>query len=185
MRRLLAWNVMTLDGYFEGAEPWDLSFHSSIWGPELEAMSLEQLADDNSLVFGRKTYQGMAAYWPNATDEGAVTDRMNAIPKLVVSNTLTQADWSNTRVLNGDGAEAIAALKQEDGGALYVFGSAQLLASLLAAGLVDEYRLGLAPVMLGKGTPLFKPEGEPRNWSLLEARPLQTGGVVLRYAVKA
>ncbi|MDB5621463.1 MAG: dihydrofolate reductase [Devosia sp.] len=184
MRKLLAWNVMTLDGYFEGTEPWDLSFHGSIWGPELEAMSLEQLAGDTSLVFGRKTYQGMAAYWPDAADEGAVTGRMNAIPKFVVSNTLTQADWNNTRVLGGDAAKQIAALKREDGGDLYVFGSAQLLESLLAAGLVDEYRLGLAPVVLGRGTPLFKPAEGPQNWTLLEARPLQTGGVILRYGVQ-
>jgi dihydrofolate reductase len=184
MRSLLAWNVMTLDGYFEGAQPWDLSFHNVVWGPELEAQSREQMEGDKTLIFGRKTYEGMAAYWPTATDEGLVAERMNAIPKIVVSNTLTTAEWNNTRVLAGDAAQTIAALKREDGGDLYVFGSAQLLGSLLAAGLVDEYRLCLAPVVQGRGTPLFKPAEQPQNWTLLEARALQTGGVVLRYRVK-
>jgi dihydrofolate reductase len=184
MRSLLAWNMMTLDGYFEGAQPWDLGFHSAVWGPELEALSRQQLEGDTTLIFGRRTYEGMAAYWPTATAEGEVAVRMNAIPKIVVSNTLTRADWNNSRVLAGDAAQSIAALKRENGGDLYVFGSAQLLGSLLAAGLVDEYRLCLVPVVLGQGTPLFKPAAQPQNWTLLEARPLQTGGVVLRYRVK-
>ncbi|WP_127751721.1 dihydrofolate reductase family protein [Devosia sp. 1566] len=184
MRKLLAWNMITLDGYFEGAQPWDLSFHSTVWGPELEAMSRQQLEGDTTLIFGRRTYEGMAAYWPTASDEGEVAVRMNAVPKIVVSNTLTSADWNNTRVLNGGAAQTIAALKGEEGGDLYVFGSAQLLDSLLAAGLVDEYRLCLTPVVQGRGTPLFKPAEEPKNWTLLEARALQTGGVVLRYRVK-
>ncbi|WP_374627148.1 dihydrofolate reductase family protein [Devosia sp.] len=184
MRRLLVWNVMSLDGYFEGTNPWDLSFHGSVWGDELEAFSIQQLDAMGLLLFGRKTYQGMADYWQKE-EPGAVADRMNAIPKAVASTTLKTAEWHNTRLLSGDAATAVRALKGEDGGDIFVFGSAALLETLLAHGLVDEYRVCIAPVVLGAGTPLFKPAAAALGLSLLEARPLETGGVLLRYAVGA
>lgn len=182
MRSLVVWNVMSLDGFFEGPNPWDLGFHSSVWGDELEAFSIEQLDAMGLLLFGRKTYEGMADYWQKE-EPGPVAERMNAIPKAVASTTLKSADWNNTRLLSGDAVAAVRALKAEEGGDIFVFGSADLLAGLLSAGLVDEYRICLAPGVLGAGNPLFKPAGGSLSLSLLEARPLQTGGVLLRYAV--
>ena len=88
MRKLIMWNVITLDGYFEGTQNWDLSFHNTIWGQELEKISIEQLKATDYLVFGRVTYEGMAAYWTNAEGEAAeqeVAKLMNSIPKLVIS----------------------------------------------------------------------------------------------------
>ena len=85
--KLIVWNLMTLDGCFEGAEPWDLAFHELAWGPELRALSLEFGAGAQALVFGRKTYEGMAAYWPNAEEEGEIKSYMNALPKLVIAST--------------------------------------------------------------------------------------------------
>jgi dihydrofolate reductase len=181
MRRLVAWNAMTLDGYFEGRTAWDLGFHETVWGDELEAFSLEQGKAIGTLLFGRRTYEGMASYWMKAT--GAIADMMNAVEKALASRTLQEATWNNTRLLKGDAVEAVRALKAEDGKDIYVFGSADLLASLLAAGLVDEYRVCVAPVVLGGGNPLFKPQGQQVKMRLKSARPLKTGGTILTYAV--
>jgi len=179
MRRLVAWNLMTLDGYFEGGTPWDLAFHETVWGEELEAVSLAQDNEIGTLLFGRRTYEGMARYW--ATETGTVADMMNSLEKAVASRTLDEATWNNTRLLKGDAVEAVEALKAEDGKDVYVFGSADLLASLLPAGLVDEYRLCIAPVVLGGGTPLFRPQDRQLRMRLESARPLKTGGTILTY----
>ena len=181
MRRLVAWNLMSLDGYFEGKKPWDLGFHETVWGDELHAFSLEQGKEIGTVLFGRRTYEGMAAHWIKAT--GDVADMMNSIEKAVATRTLGEATWNNTRLLKGDAALAVRGLKAEDGKDIFVFGSADLLASLLAAGLVDEYRLCLAPVVLGSGNPLFKPQDSQVKMRLENARPLKTGGVILTYAV--
>ena len=181
MRRLVVWNAMTLDGYFEGKSAWDLGFHETIWGDELEAFSLEQGREIGTLLFGRRTYEGMADYWTAAT--GAVADMMNAVEKAVTTRTLDKATWNNTRLLKGDAVEAVRGLKAEDGKEIYVFGSADLLSSLLSAGLVDEYRLCIAPVVLGGGNPLFKPQDSQIKMRLESARPLKTGGVILTYAM--
>ena len=181
MRRLVAWNLMTLDGCFEGGSPWDLDFHETVWGDELEALSLQQGNEIGTLLFGRRTYEGMACHWSTAT--GPVAEMMNALEKAVATRTLDTATWNNTRLLQGDAVAAVKDLKAEDGKDIFVFGSADLLASLLPAGLVDEYRLCLAPVVLGSGNPLFKPQAAQIRMRLESARPLQTGGVILTYAV--
>jgi dihydrofolate reductase len=181
MRKVIAWNVMTLDGYFEGDEPWQLDFHELIWGDELERFSLDQADDMDVLIFGRKTYEGMAAHWTTTT--GAVADFMNAVDKRVASRTLKTLEWANAHLIEGDVVEAVRALKQGDGRSIYVFGSADLLDTLLANALVDEYRICVAPIVRGSGTPLFKPGTAIRAMALLEARPLKIGGVILRYAL--
>ncbi len=181
MRRLVAWNLMSLDGYFEGTSPWSLDFHLTAWGDELEAFSLRQGEEIGTLLFGRRTYEGMRDYWRSET--GPIAEMMNSIEKAVASRTLSEADWHNTRLLAGDAAEHVRALKSEDGGKdVFVFGSADLLGSLLADGLVDEYRLCIAPVVLGAGSPLFRNDGIRKDFTLLDTRALRTGGVILRYA---
>jgi hypothetical protein len=92
MRRLVVWNAMTLDGYFEGKSPWDLGFLETIWGDELEAFSLEQGREIGTLLFGRRTYEGMASHWATAT--GAVADMMNSVEKAVATRTLDKATWN-------------------------------------------------------------------------------------------
>jgi dihydrofolate reductase len=139
------------------------------------------LQEIGTLLFGRRTYEGMAGYWSKGT--GAIADMMNAIEKAVASRTLKAADWNNTRLLNGDAVETVKALKDEGGKDVYVFGSADLLSSLLKARLVDEYRVCVAPVVLGGGTPLFKPQDQQVKMRLESARPLKTGGAILTYAV--
>jgi dihydrofolate reductase len=181
MRRLVVWNAMTLDGYFEGRNPWDLGFHETVWGDELHAFSLETGKAIGTLLFGRRTYEGMAGHWTMAT--GPVADMMNAVEKAVATRTLDKATWNNTRRLKGDAVEAVRGLKAENGKDIYVFGSADLLASLLVAGLVDEYRVCVAPVVLGGGNPLFKPRDQQVKMRLESTRQLKTGGVILTYAV--
>ncbi|ODT06242.1 MAG: riboflavin biosynthesis protein RibD [Mesorhizobium sp. SCN 65-20] len=182
MRKIVVWNVMTLDGYFEGTEPWDLSFHNLVWGAELEALSLAQGEELGTLLFGRKTYEGMASYWTKET--GAIADMMNNSEKAVASRTLKEATWNNSRLLDGDIVEAVERLKREPGKDIFVFGSADLLDTLLAHGLVDEYRLCIAPVVLGAGNPLFKP-GRELAMKLTQTTTLKNGGVILRYLPQA
>jgi dihydrofolate reductase len=182
MRELIVWNVVTLDGFFEGTKPWDLSFHELVWGPELEKLSTEQLDDLDYLLFGRRTYEGMAAYWSKET--GTIADGMNNSRKLVASRKLDKADWSNSEVIGEELVTRLQALKAEDGRNIYVFGSADLVDSLFDAELVDEIRLCIAPVALGAGNPHFKRHDAARDFKLLEAKALSNGGVFLRYAPK-
>jgi dihydrofolate reductase len=173
------WNLVTLDGYFEGPNSWDLDWHDYAWGEELEQFSVEQLTSADTLLFGRVTYQGMAAYWQSAT--GGVADLMNAIPKVVFSRTLRNADWSNSRLVRENAEEEVARLKQESGKDMLVFGSANLCSTLTRHSLIDEYRLGVAPVVLGGGAPLFKPGPDRLKMTLLDAKALTSGCVILRY----
>lgn len=179
MRNVIMWNMVTLDGYFEGRKSWEIDWHEDVWGDELERFSLDQAKDVGMLLFGRVTYEGMAAYWTTAT--GEIADFMNSVRKIVFSRTLEKADWNNTRLVRGNAEDEVAKLKQEPGKDLYIFGSADLSASLARRGLIDEYRLGLNPLVLGGGNPLFKPEPERMKLRLLEARPLASGVVILRY----
>lgn len=183
MAKLIIWNIMSLDGAFEGATPWDLSMHETVWGPELEQLSKEQLADSTILLFGRKTYVGMAEYWQKAADEpGEITGGMNNAPKVVVSTTLKSADWKNTRLVRS--IDDVAALKKDAGDKnIFVFGSAELTSSLRKAGLIDEYRICIAPLLLGAtgGPPMFKPDDARQRLDLIEARPIKGGGVILFY----
>jgi dihydrofolate reductase len=179
MRKLIVWNLISLDGFFEGAQPWELDWHEYVWGDELERLSLEQLDSADLLLFGRATYEGMAAYWSAAT--GAVAELMNGIAKRVYSRTLKRADWSNTTLVPDDAAADVARLKQAGDANVLIFGSARLTASLARRDLVDEYRLGLVPVVLGRGTPLFPAAAARQRMELVEATPLRSGCVILRY----
>jgi dihydrofolate reductase len=173
------WNVVTLDGYFEGEKNWDLSFHELVWGKELEDFSIEQLKSADMLIFGETTYKGMADYWTKA--EGEIAEYMNKLPKVVCSRKLKTADWNNTTIVK-DAAVEIPELKQQGNGDMFVFGSGNLSESLMKAELFNELRLCLAPVFLGKGRLLFNQGIPHKKLKLLEARPLAKGGIILRYA---
>lgn len=179
MRKLIMWNVITLDGYFEGDQKWDLSFHNIIWGKELEEMSIEQLHLADYLVFGRVTYEGMAAHW--TTETGEIADLMNEIPKIVFSRTMESADWNSTTLVKENASAEMQKLKKQGGKDIYVSGSADLSQTFIADNLFDEYRIGVAPVILGSGKPLFQQHHASISLSLVSSQQLQTGGVVLKY----
>ena len=181
MKKLIMWNLITLDGFFEGGRRWDLSFHDLVWNDELEDFSIEQLRSADSLVFGRITYEGMADYWPTAEGEGETASSMNNISKLVCSRTLTNANWNHTTIVR-DAVAEITKLKQQGNGNLFVFGSGNLSQTLTNHNLFDEYRLLIAPVLLGKGRKLFNEDLKSQHLKLLETRTLKSGGVILRYA---
>jgi dihydrofolate reductase len=177
MARLIMWNLMTLDGFVEG-ENRDISWLSDVWGDELERLSIDQLKSAGALLFGRVTYDLMANHWPGAT--GEVADFMNALPKYVFSRTLTTSGWNNTQILGTDVADTVARLKRDSAKDIYLFGSADLAASLIPHRLIDEFRVGLNPLLLGAGSPLFRTGGKVRL-KLLDSRSLSNGIVILRY----
>jgi dihydrofolate reductase len=179
MKKLIMWNLISLDGYFEGEKAWDLDFHDLAWGKELEDFSIEQLKSVDMIIYGEKTYKGMADYWSKA--EGETAKYMNKVSKVVCSKTLPTADWNNTEIVR-DAVAELSKLKKKGEGNMFVFGSGILSEALINANLFDEYRLVIVPVILGKGRRLFN-EGLPyQKLKLLESRQLQTGGVILRYA---
>lgn len=157
MRTLIVSEFVTLDGVMEapGGEPthphsgWVFDFMS----PEQEQYKLTETLDAEALLLGRVTYEGFSAAWPERG--GAFADKMNAMPKYVVSSTLRDPAWNNTTVLDGDVAGSVAELKQRDGGPILVAGSCTLVHALLTAGLVDELRLMVFPVVLGSGLRWF------------------------------
>jgi dihydrofolate reductase len=178
MARLIMWNLMTLDGYIEGPNR-DLSFHNDVWGDELEKLSIEQCNSAGGLLFGRVTYDLMAGHWPN--EKGEVADFMNALPKFVFSRTLAGSDWANTTIFKDDVAGTVARLKRDTAKDIFLFGSADLASGLIPHDLIDEYRIGVCPVLLGAGTPLFKASPQRLKLKLVESRPLSTGIVISRY----
>lgn len=180
MRKLITWNLVTVDGFFEGEKSGDQAFLKAAWGPGLEGFVKEQLRSIGGLLFGRVTYEGMARYWQ--TETGEIASFMNSVPKYVFSRTLGKVDWRNSRLVKGDPAAEVVKLKHGDGQDLFVFGSANLTASLIGSGLVDEYRLGVTPFLLGRGNPLFKATPRMAKLRLLEAKALEGGSVILRYA---
>jgi dihydrofolate reductase len=179
MSKLIMWNLTTLDGFFEGTKSWDLNFHQLVWGDELERLSIEQLRTADRLLFGRVTYEGMAAYWQTAT--GEVAEFMNSLPKVVVSRTLERADWANSKLVKENVAAEIQELKRSGEGNTFVFGGANLSATLMQHDLFDEYRIAIVPVVLGRGKQLFDPDSSRRDMKLLDSRTLSNGCVILRY----
>ncbi|MBV9543456.1 MAG: dihydrofolate reductase [Chloroflexi bacterium] len=186
MAKLYSFNMITLNGLFEGPTPWSIEWHTV--DQEFNDFAIAQLETIGALIFGRTTYEGMAAYWPSPEgiqDDPQIARMMNAMPKIVVSRTLERADWSNTRVIANNLADEITRLKKESDKDVAVFGSANLLGSLTKLGLVDEHRLLLSPIVLERGTPLFQGIDGQLKLNLLESRTFKNGNVLLRYAVTA
>jgi dihydrofolate reductase len=177
MRKVIMWDMLSLDGYFEGPEKGGIDWFR--FDEELEEYIRETQMSADTLLFGRVTYEGMAAYWPSA--EGWIADFMNSVPKVVFSRTLEAADWNNTTLVKENAPEEVSKLKQRPGGDIFVFGSADFSATLIELGLVDEYHIGINPVLLGSGVHFFKGSREQRNLKLIEVKPFSSGLVILHY----
>jgi dihydrofolate reductase len=183
MSRIVVTEFMSLDGVIEdpgGAEGyahggWSFEFRD----PEGMQYKLQETLDHDALLLGRVTYEGFAAAWPSMTDEFA--EKMNGMPKFVVSSTLDELEWNNSALIKGNLAEEVAKLKQRPGGDILVAGSATLVRGLMAEGLVDEYRLMVFPILLGSGKRLFGETEDTATLELVEAKTLDTGTLILTY----
>ena len=151
-------------------------------GPEGDKFKQDELFSADVLLFGRRTYDGFAAVWPTIKDETGMADRMNALPKYVLTTTLKRADWNNSQILSPAPLDQISKIKAEDGGDILIYGSASLGHLLMQHGLVDEVRMMIYPTILGRGIRLF-PENVKANLDLLECKQLGSGIVLLRYGV--
>lgn len=151
------------------------------WSDEIASFKGEETDSSDAMLLGRITYEGFASAWPESTDEGA--GYFNSVRKYVVSTTLKTADWNNTIIINDNIAEEIAKLKQQDGKAITVHGSATLVQTLIQHDLVDVYRLLIYPVVLGKGKRLFH-DGTIATLELIESRLFSSGVVALIYKPK-
>jgi dihydrofolate reductase len=181
MRKVILFNLITLDGFFEGPGN-DISWHQV--DEQFNEFAIQQLSSTDGLIFGRVTYQLMANFWPTPAGlegEPATASWMNSLPKYVFSKTLTQVEWNNSYLIKGDAVVELNKLKRLPGNELFIFGSANLSSTFTRNGLIDEYRLLLNPVVLGAGTPLFKDQGELLKLKLLNTRLFRNGNVLLYY----
>jgi dihydrofolate reductase len=181
MRKLSMFNAVTLDGYFEGPDH-DISWHNV--DAEFNEFAIKQLDELGGLLFGRVTYQLMASYWPTPTgiqDDPVVAGLMNSLPKVVFSRTLEKADWNNTRLIKENSAAETAKLKQQPGKDLAIFGSSDLAVSLIPHDLIDEIRIMVNPVVLGRGKPLFQGIKNTLKVKLTRTRTFRNGNVLLYY----
>jgi dihydrofolate reductase len=185
MRKVVVTEFMSLDGVMEdpgGAEGfahggWTFQFPD----PEGMRFKLDELRTHDAMLLGRVTYQGFAAAWPSVTDEVGFADRMNGMPKYVVSTTLDELEWNNSTLIKDDVAERVLELKQSSGQDILVAGSATLVQALFAAGLVDEFRLMVFPIVLGSGKRLFGETVDARRLTLADSQRLDSGTVILTY----
>jgi dihydrofolate reductase len=184
MRKLVITENITVDGVIEATENWfgpsgaDLDVDQS----DQQAVLQEQMDGADAVLFGRVTFEQMRSYWPHQTDDTTgVTDYLNRVTKYVASRTLEEPEWAHTRVLRGPLAEEVAGLKTAPGRDIVCTGSVTLAPALIGTGLVDEYRLFVYPVVLGRGARLFADATTVGDLRLAETRPFRSGVVLMRY----
>jgi dihydrofolate reductase len=188
MRKLIAFNHVSLDGYFvdvNGGMSWA---KSDLKDAEWNAFVAENAKGGGMLVFGRVTYQLMASYWPTPIadqHDPIVAEQMNNLPKVVFSRTLDKASWKNTKLVKGDLAWEIRKMKQEPGEGLAILGSGTIISQLAQEGLIDEYQVVVNPIVLGQGRTMFEGVKEKLNLKLTKTRGFGNGNVFLCYEPKA
>jgi dihydrofolate reductase len=190
MSKLFVTEFVSLNGVMEapGGEPghphtgWTFASH---YGDDHYSYKDEELQETEALLLGRKTYEGFAAAWPERGGKGdPFADKFNAMPKYVVSSTLTDPEWNNTTVLSGDPVEEVRKLKEESDGTIAIQGSAQLAHALIEAGLVDEYRAMIHPVLVAGGLRMFPDVADMQKLRLTDTRTYDSGVVVLVYELR-
>jgi dihydrofolate reductase len=186
VRRLVVFNSISLDGYFTDAQGQMTFAHSVEPDAEFDAFtSANASAGDGALLFGRKTYELMAGWWPTPAAAAAMPEvaaGMNRLRKYVVSRTLKEATWQNTTLLKGDLVAEVRRLKGESGGGIVILGSGSLVPPLLAAGLIDEIQVVLVPRIVGSGRTMFEGLQAHVPLKLTNTRSFKNGKVVLYYA---
>ncbi|HTW49859.1 MAG TPA: dihydrofolate reductase family protein [Acidobacteriaceae bacterium] len=177
MRRVIVSNLMSIDGFFESVNR-EIDWFTV--EEEFMGYAREMLASVDTILFGRATYEHMAAHWPKAPRD-PIADKMNSLPKIVFSRTLPEAVWGPVKPVRGDAAAEVARLKSLPGMDMVVLGSAALASSLLSAGLIDEYRVIVNPIVLGQGNPLFQNLRKRIRMQLTGVRRFASGVVMLSY----
>jgi dihydrofolate reductase len=176
MRKVIVSEFTTLDGVIEAPNKWSFPY----WNDEIAQFKHSELFAVDALLLGRVTYEGFASAWPGRTDEQGYADRMNSLPKYVVSTTLKTVDWNNSRLIKGNIAEEVARLKQESGQDVLVFGSGALAHTLLQSNLIDQYHLLVYPIVTGSGQRLFR-DGGSAALKLVDTQTFSSGVVLLVY----
>jgi dihydrofolate reductase len=185
VRKVIVSEMVSLDGFFGGPNG-DIDWH--VVDEDFNDFAIAQLNELDVLLFGRVTYQLMASYWPTDAalqDDPEVANKMNTLSKVVFSNTLetvTWGTWDNVQLAKGDIGLEVTRLKQQPGKDMAIFGSGSIVTALAQLGLIDEYRLTVAPVVLGRGMPLFAGITAPIKLKLLQAKTFKTGVELLYYA---
>src|SRR5256712_10678479 len=174
-RTLAATLFVSLDGVVESPEKWSFPF----WSDETQKFKVDELRATDALLLGRVTYEGVAAAWPGRK-EGAFADPFNSMPKFVASRTLKKLAWNNSHLIRGDLAAEVSKLKQQPGQDIVIHGSPGLIRSLLPHDLIDEFRLLVYPLVLGRGKRLFD-EGSQASLKLVESTTFSKGVVKLAY----
>ena len=190
MRELAILTFITLDGVMQGpsSSGGDPSgqftrsgWAADYWEDVMTQVRQEAMAKPYDILFGRKTYELFAAHWPNTGDDNPVGKMMNNATKYVASSTLTTLEWENSTLLTGDIVSEVSRLKEQDGPLLQIHGSWQLIQSLLAHGLIDEFRLWTFPVVVGSGRRLFGQDTPPTSLKLVRTAPCPNGAVMSIY----
>jgi dihydrofolate reductase len=184
MNKIIVSNLVTVDGFIAGANG-ELDWFRA--DDEFLGYSRDLCRSISAILFGRRTYQMMAAYWP--TDEALendpiVAERMNNLPKVVVSKTLSKPTWNNSRLVSDRVMEKVQELKDTADGDIAILGSGELVSSLLPHGLIDELRLFVHPVILGRGRPEYSGIADTIDLNFTRARPFQSGVVMLVYELR-
>jgi dihydrofolate reductase len=178
MRKIVAGLYVSLDGVTESPEKWTFPYFND----EVGQVIASQMAETDAGLLGRRTYEEFAAYWPNQTaEDNPFADHINNMPKFVVSTTLQSVEWRNSTLITGDVVGQLTHLKELPGKNISVTGSATLVRWLLRVGLLDELRLLLYPLVVGRGSRLFEDGGEEMSLTLVDSKTFSTGVVSLTY----
>jgi dihydrofolate reductase len=186
MRRILAFERVTPEGYFAAADGDEQRLF--VLDPDLDRDVMRGPGTVDTFLWGRKTFEHMAAYWPGALDDPNLSEavrkmavQLNEQTKIVFSRTVKSAEWKNTRFLSKFDPEEIASMKEQSGGDMMVLGSGSIVSQLTEHGLMDEYLLVVSPMLLGRGSSLFSNVSGPTSLKLTSAKGYKSGNVLLRY----
>jgi dihydrofolate reductase len=183
-RKIILSMFVSVDGYISGQNG---EFDWFVWDKEMENYSVDLVKTVDTMLFGRKTYQLMESYWPNASppeESPIIIDAMNNTPKVVFSRTLEKAGWNNSRLVEENAKEEVVRLKQQPGKNIVIYGSSEFAAYLTGQSLIDEYQMIINPVILGEGKRLFEGIDQKTKMELKETRKFKSGNVLLNYRKK-
>ena len=184
MRKVIFFNLISLDGYFEGPDR-DINWHHV--DEEFNDFAIQQTGEFGALLFGRVTYELMASYWPTEAakrDDPVIAGLMNTLPKVVFSSTLDKVEWENTKLVKDNFVEEVSKLKEQPGKDIAIFGSSDLAVRFIDLGLIDEFRIMVNPVVLGSGKPILHGIKSQLELKLIKVKEFKSGNVLLYYEPK-